>query len=101
MAALAETAPQIGGDNAVLAAIRLVNDWVPADKRPEVEKTEGAAAVGFVLTSTDDPKAAGAILDWLENRKPPFTASVCLNVSPQLPETIRQRAARLAETMQY
>lgn len=93
---LAKTAAATETDDGVLAAIRLLTDCVPADKRADVAADGNSEQVAFTIMSTGGATAATAILDWLEKTKPSYTSSVCLNVSPTLPESVQARARALA-----
>lgn len=95
MANLAEVASQADDEHSARAAVRLLTDCVPAEKRAEVASHDGAWQVGAMLMTTEDPKVATVVLDYLEAFKPPCTTMACMNVSPALPQQIKDRAAKL------
>jgi hypothetical protein len=99
IAQLASAAASIDSEQAARAAVLLLTDCTPTEKRAEVASDESAMDVGLILAHTTDAKVAGVILDYLEASKPPFTYDACVNIAAELPEGVRNRAAKLAASL--
>ena len=95
IAHLAASASEMQSEEAKMTAVHLLTLAVPNEKRAEVGETDGAVRVAYELVTTNSPKVADAILDWLEQVKPSYGPSMAKNISASLPENIKERAKKL------
>jgi hypothetical protein len=85
------------GDDGTAAALDLLADQALEPYLAQTAAGPGLGPLLMALATTQDAALAGRLLDLAEKHPGPSARLACLNVSPNLPQAVRDRAAKAAK----